>query len=217
MLEKIGSRFYEKLSCPNVTFLEYIEKLKQERRVITIAEIGVGIGATAQNAVKQLDKEDRYFIFDYYDKVEELSDELRLEYADAPEIICYGNSRAVADNYVWPLYNLIEDQNTGGAGIFDLVLLDGAHDFTIDLAACALLINMIKVGGILIIDDVQLTVDTILSHNPQKAHDYRKQYSHLQTSALQMQMICQGFLDLQPGISRIRTDNASVAIFQKTD
>lgn len=76
---------------------------------------------------------------------------------------------------------------------------------------------MIKVGGILIIDDVQLTVDTILSHNPQKAHDYRKQYSHLQTSALQMQMICQGFLDLQPGISRIRTDNASVAIFQKTD
>lgn len=217
MLEKIGSRFYEKLSCPNVTFLEYIEKLKQERRVITIAEIGVGIGATAQNAVKQLDKEDRYFIFDYYDKVEELSDELRLEYADAPEITCYGNSRAVADNYVWSLYNLIEDQNTGGAGIFDLVLLDGAHDFTIDLAACALLINMIKVGGILIIDDVQLTVDTILSHNPQKAHDYRKQYSHLQTSALQMQMICQGFLDLQPGISRIRTDNASVAIFQKTD
>ncbi|MEG1269638.1 MAG: hypothetical protein RSD35_10360, partial [Oscillospiraceae bacterium] len=183
MLEKIGTRFYEKLSCPNNTFLEYIGKLKQERNVITIAEIGVGIGATAQEAVKQLSNEDRYVIFDFYDKVKELSAELRLKYTNAPEILCYGNSRAAADNYVWSLYNLNERQNTGGTGIFDLVLLDGAHDFTIDLAACALLIKMIKVGGILIIDDVQLTVDTILNYNPRKARDYRQQYTHLQTSA----------------------------------
>lgn len=63
MLEKIGKEYYEKLSVPNQLFLEYIRKLKADTAAaITIAEIGVGIGATAQAVLQTLDINDQYYL-----------------------------------------------------------------------------------------------------------------------------------------------------------
>lgn len=169
MLEKIGKEYYEKLSVPNQLFLEYIRKLKTDTAAaITIAEIGVGIGATAQAVLQTLDINDQYYLFDYSDKVEELSAELSRSIPYTPKIIRMGNSRAALDNYVWSLYNLAVDKRQDTMALFDLVLLDGAHDYTIDLAACALLVNLLKPNGLLILDDIYFNVKALAEHNPLK-------------------------------------------------
>ena len=73
-----------------------------------------------------------------------MSAELSRSIPYTPKIIRMGNSRAALDNYVWSLYNLAVDKRQDTMALFDLVLLDGAHDYTIDLAACALLVNLMK-------------------------------------------------------------------------
>lgn len=190
MLEKIGKEYYEKLSVPNQLFLEYIRKLKTDTAAaITIAEIGVGIGATAQAVLQTLDINDQYYLFDYSDKVEELSAELSRSIPYTPKIIRMGNSRAALDNYVWSLYNLAVDKRQDTMALFDLVLLDGAHDYTIDLAACALLVNLLKPNGLLILDDIYFNVKALAEHNPLKGKKLKSFYSGLQENAFQIEMI----------------------------
>lgn len=215
MLEKIGSKYYEKLSLPNHLFLEYIEKLKAVSTTITIAEIGVGIGATAQEALQALDSNDQYYLFDYSDKVEELYAELNRGIPCTPKIIGLGNSRSTFDNYVWSLYSLVADKDRGDKALFDLVLLDGAHDYTIDLAACALLVDLLKPNGFLILDDMHLSIKTIMCHNPFKEYELRRIYSSSQANAFQMKMVCESFLDRQPNLQRVSTEDNTIAIYRK--
>lgn len=216
MLEKIGKEYYEKLSVPNQLFLEYIRKLKTDTAVaITIAEIGVGIGATAQAVLQTLDINDQYYLFDYSDKVEELSAELSRSIPNTPKIIRMGNSRAALDNYVWSLYNLAVDKSQDTMALFDLVLLDGAHDYTIDLAACALLVNLLKPNGLLILDDIYFNVKALAEHNPLKGKKLKSFYSGLQENAFQIEMICESFLDCHPALQKVAIKDISVAVYRR--
>lgn len=211
MLEKIGMKYYEKLSSPNFLFLEYIEKLKKNANKIAIAEIGVGIGATTQVALQLLRDNDLYYLFDYSDKVNKLHTELKCKYPNSSRIISLGNSRSAFDNYVWSLYKL----SVNCDAIFDLVLLDGAHDYTIDLAACALIVGLLKPNGFLILDDIYLSVDTIIEHNSLKMHELKNLYSSLQASSFQIQMVCESFLNQHSGLQRITTIDNAQAIYRK--
>ena len=215
MLEKIGTRYYEKLSCPNQVFLEYIEQLKSTLPQMVIAEIGIGIGATVQAALRVLRNNDRYYLFDYSDKVEELCQELNCAHSDTPQIINLGNSRSMFDNYVWSLYRLSADKRQNNEALFDLVLLDGAHDYTVDLAACALITDLLKPNGFLIVDDISLNLKTIMKHNPLKINELKGLYSEAQMSAFQMQMICESFLDRRPDLQRILTKDHTLAVYCK--
>ena len=211
MLEKIGTEYYEKLSSPNSLFLEYIEKLIIGTNKISIAEIGIGIGATTQAAFQLLRDSDLYYLFDYSDKVDELYVELKNKYSHGPQILSIGNSRSMFDNYVWSLYNL----SVKCEAVFDLVLLDGAHDYTMDLAACALLIGLLKPNGFLILDDIYLSIGTIMKHNSLKMSELSNLYSGSQMSAFQMKMICESFLNKQPSLRRITTTDGSQAVYCK--
>lgn len=215
MIEKIGLNYYEKLSIPNKLFIEYIAKLKKEKCSVSIAEIGIGIGATAVEAINRLTREDTYFIFDYQSKVEELSAELKFA-EDMPKIKCMGNSRHLADSYVWSLCHLLERQYAKNEkGLFDLVLLDGSHDFTIDLAACALIIELLKPGAYLLIDDIDLSVEKIVQHNPHKAEQFFKRYSKEQLSYCQMQMICKTYLDRQTVLHKVKSGDTAICVYKK--
>lgn len=215
MLEKIGMKYYEKLSTPNHLFLEYIKQKINSTDKMTIAEIGIGIGSTTQAALRILRPNDLYYIFDYSDKIDELCLDLNEEMSFCAQIIGMGNSRAMLDNYVWSLYRIVVEKKQNGSPAFDLILLDGAHDYTIDLAACALIIDLLKTDGILIVDDMYLNVDTIIGHNPIKRDELEELYSSSQSPAFQMRMICESYLDLQSKLHRIVNANNQAVYLKK--
>lgn len=200
VLEKIGTKHYQKLSNPNDTFLYFIKSLKKHTKAITIAEVGIGIGATTQSAIQLLDECDNYYLLDYSDKVDQLVMELGQGMPYKHILKSLGNSRFSFDSYVWSLYSLIQSEEP--EEMFDLVFLDGAHDYTIDLAACALIIELLKPGGILIIDDINLSMSTVLEHNQSLFNELNSKYSNSQISACQMKMICDSFLDRQPQLKK---------------
>lgn len=155
LLSKLKLDQYRAVSVPCREFIELIEKKKHENRIITVAEIGVGIGATAVSVCKQLQKEDTYYCFDYEDIVEDLLHDLN----KIPEICCTlvggGNTHRVFDSYNWNLCKLLfHMRNNNLQGIFDVVYLDGAHSFLHDSTACCLLKELLKPNGYIVFDDV---------------------------------------------------------------
>ncbi len=155
LLSKIGSGEKKSVSTPCRELLELITKKKNESRVITVAEVGVGLGATAVEACKCLTKEDTYICFDYEDVVDDLLYDLK----KVPEICCklagWGNSRMIGDSYNWNLCNvLFQMRNENKRGVFDLVYLDGAHTLLHDGLACCILKELLKPKGYIIFDDM---------------------------------------------------------------
>lgn len=147
------------LSVPCREFIELVEKKKRENRIITVAEIGVGVGATAVSVCTQLQEEDTYYCFDYEDVVEGLLHDLK----EIPEICCTlvgeGNTRRVYDSYNWNLCKLLfHMRNNNLQGIFDVVYLDGAHTFLHDSTACCLLKELLKPDGYIVFDDLDWAI-----------------------------------------------------------
>lgn len=138
--------------------LECIKKKKRDKQSISVAEIGVDIGATAVEVCKLLDRNDKYYAFDYEDKVSALFDDFKR----LPNIVCElyaeGNTRKVGDSYNWKLSEILLDmQESQIDGVFDVVYMDGAHLFGVDGLACCLIKKLIKKGGFIIFDDVDWT------------------------------------------------------------
>lgn len=158
LLSKLSLAEYKNISVPCKEFVELVEKKKHENRAITVAEVGVGAGATAVAVCKRLQKEDTYFCFDYEDIVEDLLHDLN----EIPEICCTlmgeGNTYRTYDSYNWNLCKLLfQMRNNNLGGIFDVVYLDGAHTFFHDATACCLLKELLKPNGYIVFDDVLWT------------------------------------------------------------
>lgn len=157
-LSKLGTNQAEYISLPCWEFLEVVKKKKNENRVITVAEIGVGYGASTVEACKLLSDKDTYYCFDYEDSIKDLFHDLN----KIPEICCekigVGNSRKLCDSYNWNLCELLfEMRNNNKNGIFDVVYLDGSHTFLHDGLACCLLKELLKPEGYIIFDDITMT------------------------------------------------------------
>lgn len=206
MLEKIGQPCYERVSFPNNTFLRFVREKVETLNEVIVAEIGVGIGASSQAALNVLRDCDTYYIFDYHDKVDELKkDFMKLGTVEAKIISC-GNTRNTNDSYVWTLYDLYSRRSAK----FDLVLLDGAHDFVIDLACCVLIDNLLCHGGLIIVDDYLLTVDVIKSKK-QDANMYSGIYSIEQGSCPQMKMVCDTYFEYNSNYIKKKVEDGCVA------
>lgn len=155
ILSKLGTEEGRSVSTPCWEFLDLIKKKKSEYRTITVAEIGVGWGATTVEACKLLHKDDMYFCFDYEDIISDLLYDLK----QVPEICCQvvgkGNSHMVCDSYTWNLSKLLfEMRNNKKNGIFDIVYLDGSHTFLHDGLACCILKELLTPNGYIIFDDM---------------------------------------------------------------
>ncbi len=160
-----GLKFFSQLkthpsiAIPCDEFLTIIKYLKNEyppTQSITVAEIGIGYGATALQVLKLLGKDDVYYCFDFADRFEDFISDLKTrDYGIKCQIVTAGNTHNEWDSYNWNLSNMIfRMRERHEAGIFDAVYLDGAHTLLHDGLAVCLLKELIKVGGFLILDDL---------------------------------------------------------------
>ena len=147
---------YPTVSNPCNEFLSVINYLKTTSRNITVAEIGVGFGATTLQILKLLDANDTYYCFDFEDKLKDMTEDLQArDFGIKCQVIAAGNSHDEWDSYNWHLSNMIfRMRERRESGIFDAVHLDGAHTFLHDGLAVCLLKELIKVDGFLILDDL---------------------------------------------------------------
>ena len=158
LLSKIPDDPFVAEPCPE--FLQaVIEQKKSHPEGISIAEVGIGLGATTLATSLLLSEEDRYYCFDLATSTEALAEDLQKIPDIKCKIILLGNSNRVWDSYNWALSDLaIKMHLDGRDGIFDAVYLDGAHVFIHDALATCLIKQLVKPGGIFILDDVPIKV-----------------------------------------------------------
>lgn len=182
--------------------LECVKKKKRDKRVISVAEIGIDIGATAVEVCKLLDSEDKYYGFDYEDKVNALFE----DFNRLPDIVCElyaeGNTRKPSDSYNWRLSKMLLDmQENQIDGVFDVVYLDGAHSFSIDGLACCLIKKLLKRGGYIIFDDVDLSFKNNSSEG--RLAILRESYPEEQLADKQVRRVINIFMQGDEGFQEI--------------
>ena len=155
-LSQIKDKPDEGISFPCQDLLTVIKHLKKDRPNISVAEIGIGYGATALQVFKLLDADDVYYAFDFEDTLNDFANDLQArDFGIKCEIVLATNTDKVWDSYNWNLSNMIfQMRERGEDGMFDAVYLDGSHTFIHDGLAVCLLKELIKDGGFLILDDV---------------------------------------------------------------
>lgn len=214
MIEKLGTDAARHLSKPCDEMIEYLEKmLNKNPSSLTVAEVGVGYGATSVEIVKRLRKEDTFYFYSFQDEVDELYSDLQQQAYCKCSLVPLGNSRALYDSFCWNLgKQVIDPANT--EGIFDLVYLDGAHSFLFSGLACALLKQLIREGGCLIVDDLIWTYEKSPSSNPRLKPEILDQYTQEQINTMQIQMVVDAFLKNDEDWTCERTTK-SRAIYRK--
>ena len=214
MIEKIGTKYYEKLSQPNNAVIELLHILKRQQSNLTICEIGVGIGATTLAICDNLSAGDELYLFDYEDSLHELTKDLNSRISHKINVIPCGNSRKQYDSYAWSLASLAEKEYS----LFDIVFLDGAHDFTIDYVAISLLKTLIKDNGVIIIDDLELSFNDICFHNSLQTEKYNERYSLEQMETPHMKKLINLLLEHDPDFKKISISDfdSNFAIYQKS-
>ena len=211
MIEKINTNGYKTISEPSKNVVYYLEDcLKNNDNPISVAEIGIGIGATSIEIVKRLRKIDSFYFFSYESDVREL--EVDLEATDYCKCKLYpmGNSRAIYDSYNWKLGSLCLENDK----LFNLAYLDGAHSFCHDGLAAVLLKKLLKPNGILIFDDVNWSYQKSPTMNPEKRPRTLKEYSLEQVRTNQVKRVIDVFMENDKNWKRIG-DITDQAIYRK--
>ncbi|WP_026491357.1 class I SAM-dependent methyltransferase [Butyrivibrio sp. XPD2002] len=195
MIEKIGTADYLGISKPCEDAVKILEKYRTSANGnIAVCEIGVGIGATAIEMVKLLGEDDSYYFFSFEEEVNALYEDLqKLDYC-----VCnlhpMANTKRTYDSYSWNLAKMILDEKEN-KDFFDFVYLDGAHTFIHDAITTVLLKRMIKVGGILLFDDVDWTLATSPTMSPSVNSNTSMRYSDEQIEACHISMVTELFME----------------------
>ncbi len=189
--------------------IELIHELKCRGDSICLAEIGVGYGITALSACIELDENDTYVAFDFEETVRDLLDDL----GDVKSVKCalkgYPNSGKYWDSYAWSISELIyKMRNDKLNGLFDLVYLDGAHNFFTDGLTCCLLKECLKPNGYIVFDDVCWTYS---SSETCKKDDVLRFITEEQFEDQQVLRVIDMFMENDPMFKRINLweDNKS--------
>lgn len=190
MLEKIGQPYYEKLSTENKDVIAYLKEIQERKQGLAVAEIGVGIGATSKAMYELLSPEDDLFLADYEEKVQVLQRELEQLPYDGPQITALGNSPKLLDSYAWTFAEALCKGRQ-----FDLIFLDGAHNFVFDGLICAMASRMLKKDGYLLVDDVDFTMRELIEHNPRKREQIEKMYTTKQQNSAQLTLALRCFIE----------------------
>ena len=194
MIEKLGTDEAKYLSKPCDEMIEYLKKLLNHNpSPLTIAEVGVGYGATSVEIVKRLRQEDTFYFYSFQEEVDELYDDLKKQEYCKCSLVPMGNSHTLYDSFCWNLGKQAIDLK-GKEGIFDLVYLDGAHSFLFSGLACALLKTLIRENGWLIFDDMSWSYGNSPNHNPKVEPGILEQYTQEQVDTFQIQMVVDAFM-----------------------
>lgn len=105
---------------PSKDFLFFVNQLKTTSpppNHLTVAEIGIGYGATVLQVLKMLDEGDVYYIFDFEDRLKEFMTDLQsINYSVKCRIIPMGNSHSSGDSYNWNLSKMIFEMRERARG-----------------------------------------------------------------------------------------------------
>lgn len=214
MLSRINTGNWVTEPCPE--FINTIVEMRKRsgKRNFSVAEIGIGVGATTFLASQQLSEEDTYYIFDFEDSVFALLDDLKTIPEIECEIVAIGNSHKTLDSYNWNLSNmLLEMRRRDQDGMFDVVYLDGAHTFLHDGLAVCMLKEMIKPNGILILDDLFWTY----ANSPIATEFEREQFPEDQWNARQVLRVQDIFLINDPKFKRLSDSESWRGVFKRID
>ncbi|MBI3583562.1 MAG: hypothetical protein HY096_06375 [Nitrospinae bacterium] len=137
-------------------------------------EIGIGMNPNIERVQLLLKNHIRYTACDFEFVCKNHSSVIRNHFPEEnlTQIRFLGNK---AGNYNWTLFELLKNKES-----FDLIYLDGSHTFYTDLPAFMLAHLLLKPCGILMIDDLEWTLN-ILKRNMAKSFFeykfYRKMYN----------------------------------------
>lgn len=194
MIENIGKPRYKHISNPSKDVLVLLEQLLKKRNsTLTVAEIGVGIGATSVEIVKRLRSCDSFHFFSYEDEVRELQEDLKSTDYCLCKLVPWGNSRKRLDSYNWNLAKIILSQ-THRHGIYDLVYLDGGHSLLVSGLGCVLLKELVCPGGYLVFDDVGWIMAGKVDVDPIYCPETAENFTEEQINTPQIDMIVDLFM-----------------------
>ncbi len=215
MIERIQNGIGNCKPMKKVT--EYIGLLKKERKKLDIVEIGVDIGATSVEIIKALGENDTYYFFDFEEKIQELYKDLLKINKNNVKLVPFGNTHKYLDSYSWSLAKLMLEKRAenGTARIFDLVYLDGAHTFIHDGLTICILKEMMKDGGVIILDDMEWSLEGSPTCNPDVYPTILNYYTMEQIETKQVAMAVECFLDIDERFKRIDHYHR-IAIYQYT-
>ena len=216
-----GFKFFSKLKtsplnvpCPQ--FLSIIKQFKSSTpppESLTVAEIGIGAGATALQVLKLLDEGDVYYVFSREGDIKNFVEDLQThDLGIKCQVVPCGNSNCLFDSYNWKLSNMVfKMRERHEAGIFDVVYLDGAHTLVHDGLAVCLLKELIKDGGYLILDDIFWTLAGSKWGREFGAGKFTKE----QMEDCQILRVQEIFLTTDPNWERLSTPKDHRGVFRK--
>lgn len=171
-----------------------LEKLVREKKnPLTVAEIGVGIGATSVEIVKRLRECDSFHFFSYADEVQRLLEDLQSAEFCSCKLVPWGNSRKRLDSYNWNLAKIILGQSQRH-GIYDLVYLDGGHSLFVSGLGCVLLKELVCPGVYLVFDDVGWVMAGKIGVDPIYCPAIAENFTEEQINTPQIDMVIDLFM-----------------------
>ncbi|MCI8672212.1 MAG: class I SAM-dependent methyltransferase [Lachnospiraceae bacterium] len=219
LLRNYSGDDYHQNNIPCLEILELIRKTKKEKESIAVAEIGIDIGATSIEVCKLLESTDTFYCFDFEDKIRELLLYLKGLDEVTCDLVGKGNSHKLYDSYCWSLCELLfEMRNHKKLGIFDVVYLDGAHDFFRDGLACCILKELIKPNGFIIFDDICWNYGNSSTCNPKVFPQVKELFTDEQIYDCQIQRVVDAFMLSDERFKQFYIENISYlsrAIFIK--
>ena len=215
LLSKIKANPTVAEPCPE--FVGIVKQMKSTTpragRNLCVAEIGIGLGATALQIVKTLGENDIYVCFDFEETLKNFTDDLNVGNFDVKcKVVPLGNSSKTWDSYNYNLSNLILNMRKDNAdGYFDVVYLDGAHTFLHDGLAVCMLKQLIKKGGYLILDDLFWTYN----NNIDKRKSVESKLPKYQIDDRQILRVQEIFLRYDPNFEKLSDDKSWRGVFRK--
>jgi predicted O-methyltransferase YrrM len=205
MLERHTDPRFQSIATPCEHAVELASRVLAGKRDPTIAEIGVGIGATSLALCRTLDHRGEAWFFDFEDRVEELGADLARAGFNNVKLI--GNSRRTFDGYGWTLALLLRQQRARSkGGLFDFIYLDGAHLYHHDALATVCAKDLLNVGGYLLVNGYEWTIDSSPTLRPAVNPAVCEQYSDTQIELSHVEMVCSLLLDDDAHFARIPLD-----------
>lgn len=202
MLEKLTDPRFAAISKPSPHALDLLDGTLRANPAPVICEVGVGIGATTIELCRRLDNRGELHLFDYEDRLVDLAADLRAHGFD--NVRLYPNSRKTFDSYNWALAKLaLANRERDDPQLYDFAYFDGCHMFHHDAPAAMLLKDLMKPGGVLLLDDYEWSIAVSPTMRPSVTPTIAEHYTDDQISTPHVRLICSLFLDVDPSLEKL--------------
>ena len=203
MLELRSDPRFKAIAQPCEHAVRLLEATAADNDHTVACEVGVGIGATSVELCQALKGRGEIFLFDFDERLTALAADLRA--LGLTNFRTFGNSRRTYDSYCWNLAKLaLEQRAARRGGLFHFAFLDGGHVFHHDAPAALLIKELLRPGGIVLLDDYDWSFAVSPTANPAVMPDLRDQYTDEQIATCHVKLVCDLFLDDDPRYRKLK-------------